>query len=71
MKAIMNKPIKILDLSDNAFGPTAIPSFAFFLKENTTLEELHLENNGLGLESAETVAQALLSNAHSHESQIT
>lgn len=62
MKAIMDKKIKFLDLSDNAFGPTAIHSFDFFLKENETLEELQLENNGLGPEGAESVANSLLSN---------
>lgn len=62
MKAIMDKKIKILDLSDNAFGPTAIHSFDFFLKENATLEELHLENNGLGPEGAESVANSLMGN---------
>ena len=44
MKAIMDKKIKFLDLSDNAFGPTAIHSFDFFLKENETLEEKNMIN---------------------------
>ena len=62
MEAISNKKIEFLDLSDNAFGPTAIPSFDFFLKTCTNLEILELENNGLGPEGAEMVCNALLQN---------
>ena len=62
MESLMNKKISFLDLSDNAFGPIAIPSFDFFLKEATSLEHLELENNGLGPEGAEMVCNALLQN---------
>ena len=62
MEAISNKKISFLDLSDNAFGPTAIPSFDFFLRTCTNLEKLQLENNGLGPEGAEMVCNALLQN---------
>ena len=62
MEAISNKKIEFLDLSDNAFGPTAIPSFDFFLRTCTNLEILELENNGLGPEGAEMVCNALLQN---------
>ena len=62
MESLSNKKINFLDLSDNAFGPTAIPSFDFFLKEATSLEHLELENNGLGPEGSEMVCNALLSN---------
>ena len=62
MKSLSNKRIIFLDLSDNAFGPTAIPSFDFFLKEATSLEHLELENNGLGPEGSEMVCNALSNN---------
>jgi len=62
MESLSNKKISFLDLSDNAFGPTAIPSFDFFLKSATSLEHLELENNGLGSEGAEMVCNALLQN---------
>ena len=62
IEAILDKKITFLDLSDNAFGPTAIPSFDFFLKECPSLEFLELENNGLGPEGAEMVCGALLQN---------
>ena len=62
MEAISNKKIQFLDLSDNAFGPTAIPSFDFFLRSCTDLEILELENNGLGPEGAEMVCNALIQN---------
>jgi Ran GTPase-activating protein 1 len=62
MESITDKKITYLDLSDNAFGPTAIKSFNFFLEKNITLKELHLENNGLGPEGSEEVANSLLKN---------
>ena len=62
MEVISNKKISFLDLSDNAFGPTAIPSFDFFLRTCTNLEKLQLENNGLGPEGAEMVCNSLLQN---------
>ena len=62
MESLMNKNISFLDLSDNAFGPIAIPSFDFFLREATSLDHLELENNGLGPEGAEMVCNALLQN---------
>ena len=62
MESLLNKKITFLDLSDNAFGPTAIPSFDFFLKEAIALEHLELENNGLGPEGAEMVCKALIQN---------
>ena len=62
MSSLSNKKIRFLDLSDNAFGPIAIPSFDFFLKEATSLEHLELENNGLGPEGSEMICNALLNN---------
>ena len=62
MESLSNKKITFLDLSDNAFGPTAIPSFDSFLRETESLEHLELENNGLGPEGSEMVCNALLSN---------
>ena len=62
MEAISTKKIIFLDLSDNAFGPTAIPSFEFFLRTCTNLEILELENNALVPEGAEMVCNALLQN---------
>ena len=62
MEAISTKKIIFLDLSDNAFGPTAIPSFEFFLRTYTNLQILELENNGLGPEGAEMVCNTLLQN---------
>lgn len=66
MRAIIDKPIKMLDLSDNALGPAALHSYEFFLKENSTLEELYLENNGLGPERSEEICNVLTSNEKMH-----
>ena len=62
MESLLDKNITYLDLSDNAFGPTAINSFNFFLEKNKSLKELYLENNGLGPEGGEEVANSLLKN---------
>lgn len=60
--SIEDKNIKILNLSDNAFGPSGVSAFDFYLKKSTTLKELYIENCGLGPEGAESVALALGSN---------
>jgi Ran GTPase-activating protein 1 len=62
IKAIEDKNIRVLDLSDNAFGPIGVESFDFFLKKSSTLKELYIENNGLGPEGSEMVALNLLEN---------
>jgi Ran GTPase-activating protein 1 len=62
VKAIEDKNIRVLDLSDNAFGPIGVAAFDFFLKKTKTLKELHIENNGLGPEGAEQVAISLMEN---------
>jgi Ran GTPase-activating protein 1 len=66
INAIADKNIRVLDLSDNAFGPIGVSAFDFFLKKTTTLKELYIENNGLGPEGAEMVANSLLENDHIH-----
>ncbi len=62
MLAIEDKNIELLDLSDNAFGPIGVKSFDFFICKTDTLKELYLENNGLGPEGAESLAETLLAN---------
>lgn len=51
-----------LDLSDNAFGPIGVKSLAAFLSSPTcyTLQELRLNNNGLGISGGKILAKALL-----------
>ena len=48
LEAIIDKPIKELNLSDNALGPTAAPGYDLFFKSNKTLEKLYLNNCGMG-----------------------
>ena len=50
-----------LDLSDNAFGPIGVQSLAAFLSSPTcyTLQELRLNNNGLGISGGKMLAKAL------------
>ena len=51
-----------LDLSDNAFGPIGIKGLASLLSSSScyTLQELRLNNNGLGISGGKMLAQALL-----------
>lgn len=62
VNVIHGKNIQVLDLSDNAFGPIGVQSFENFLKNTHSLKKLYLENNGLGPEGAEMVAESLISN---------
>jgi Ran GTPase-activating protein 1 len=62
VSAIDGKNITILDLSDNAFGPIGVQSFDFFIKKTKSLKELYVENNGLGPEGSESLANAILEN---------
>jgi Ran GTPase-activating protein 1 len=48
LEAISDKPIKELNLSDNALGPTAAPGYELFFQKNKTLEKLYLNNCGMG-----------------------
>lgn len=51
-----------LDLSDNAFGPIGVKGLAALLSSSScySLQELRLNNNGLGISGAKMLAQALL-----------
>lgn len=51
-----------LDLSDNALGPIGVQGLAKFLTSSTcyTLQQLRLNNNGLGITGGKMLAQALL-----------
>ncbi|CAH0547740.1 unnamed protein product [Brassicogethes aeneus] len=50
-----------LDLSDNAFGPIGVRGLAFLLRSSScyALEELRLNNNGLGITGGKLLAEAL------------
>ena len=48
LEGIVDKPIKKLNLSDNALGPTAAPGYEFFFEKNKTLEKLYMDNCGMG-----------------------
>ncbi|XP_058805547.1 ran GTPase-activating protein 1 [Phymastichus coffea] len=51
-----------LDLSDNAFGPIGVEGLASLLSSSPcyTLQELRLNNNGLGIRGGQMVSKALL-----------
>jgi len=52
MNALNDKPIIVLNLSDNAFGPDGVNAFRDFLVNSQTLTSLNLSNCGLGPEGA-------------------
>lgn len=51
-----------LDLSDNAFGPIGVQALAAFLQSDVCfgLQELRLNNNGLGTGGGKILAGALM-----------
>ncbi|XP_059809714.1 ran GTPase-activating protein 1b isoform X2 [Hypanus sabinus] len=62
-KALMNAGAQLtqLDLSDNAFGPDGVKSIETLLKSNVcyTLQELRLNNCGMGIGGGQILAAAL------------
>lgn len=62
-KVLADKPaLKIIDFSDNAFSPAGATALSFFLANCTSLEELRLNNNGLGPEGGKIIANGLKEN---------
>ncbi|KAL1517043.1 hypothetical protein ABEB36_000860 [Hypothenemus hampei] len=60
-----------LDLSDNAFGPIGVEGLAALLRSSScyALEELRLNNNGLGITGGKLLAQALTDCYNSSKNQ--
>lgn len=54
--------LKELDLSDNAFGPIGVQGLASLLRSSSCygLEELRLNNNGLGIGGGKLLSSALI-----------
>jgi Ran GTPase-activating protein 1 len=57
---LVSKSLRVLDLSDNAFGPDGVRGFSALLENCASLKELKINNNGLGPEGGRMVAEALL-----------
>lgn len=64
MLALTDKPVRILNVSNNAFGPIGVQSIDFFMKNTKNLMELYVENCGLGPEGSELLASLLMENEH-------
>lgn len=62
ISAIMDKEVRILNLSNNAFGPIGVQSIDFYIKNTKNLMELYIENCGLGPEGSELLADLLIEN---------
>jgi Ran GTPase-activating protein 1 len=54
------KKLRKLDLSDNAFGPAGAKPLMKLLTTNRNIEFLLLNNNGLGIEGARLISEALV-----------
>ncbi|CAH0730854.1 unnamed protein product, partial [Brenthis ino] len=56
--------LSLLDLSDNAFGPIGVEGLAKLLQSDvcSELQELYLNNNGLGITGGRLLAKALSAN---------
>jgi Ran GTPase-activating protein 1 len=62
-RILAGKPkLRIVDFSDNAFSPAGAKALNFFLANCVSLEELRLNNNGLGPVGGQIIAQGLLDN---------
>jgi len=69
LNAILNHPkLHTINLSDNAFGPTAQEPLIKFLSSHVPLEHLFLANNGLGPEAGCNIAEALATLAQAKSS---
>jgi Ran GTPase-activating protein 1 len=60
--SLEGKNIRVLNLSDNAFGPIGASAIDFYLEKTSTLKEFYLVNNGLGPEGADQLATAFCKN---------
>ena len=60
--AILDKPIRELNLAHNAFGPDGVNAYTHFLEKCGTLEVLNVTNCGLGPEGGQLLAAAMLKN---------
>ena len=63
-ESIIDKPIKELNISDNALGPTAELGYIFFFQKNKTLEKLYLDNCGMGPEGTPNLMKILKENKY-------
>ena len=62
MDALMDKEVRVLDVSNNAFGPIGVESLSKFLSTCPTLKSLNVSNCGLGPKGSSMVAEALSTN---------
>ncbi|BFZ62170.1 Ran GAP Rna1 [Saitoella coloradoensis] len=60
LTALLTCPnLHTVNLSDNAFGPTAQAPLMHFFSKHTPLEHLYLANNGMGPQAGSLIANAL------------
>jgi Ran GTPase-activating protein 1 len=59
VQALQGKPVRLLDLSDNAFGPDGLRPLVPLISRLPTLQVLRLHNTGLGPQGGQLLAEAL------------
>ena len=70
LHALLKCPLlHTIDLSDNAFGPTAQQPLITFFSQHEPLEHIYLQNNGLGPEAGTKIATALTALAKRKQQQ--
>ena len=70
LDALLKCPLlHTIDLSDNAFGPTAQQPLITFFSQHEPLEHIYLQNNGLGPEAGTKIATALTALAKRKQQQ--
>ena len=62
LESIVDKPIKELNLSDNALGPNAASGYEFFFQKNKTLEKLSMNNCGMGPDATLSLMEIIKEN---------
>lgn len=60
LQGIVGKDIDYVDLSDNAFGPSGVPGFDFFIKSTPSIKVLKMINCGLGPFGGPKLAECLI-----------
>ena len=59
LQGVTGKNLEEVDLSDNAFGPSGVPGFDFFLKATPSIKVLRMINCGLGPMGGKALADCL------------
>jgi Ran GTPase-activating protein 1 len=60
LEPLQGRDIEYVDLSDNAFGPSGVPGFDFFIKSTPSIKVLKMINCGLGPAGGTLLSECLI-----------